>query len=49
MATEARKIHALKSEHKKLIALYEEPTERSIYRHGFLDALEAAAMVDGVG
>ncbi|MDP0496324.1 MAG: hypothetical protein Q7Q73_08965 [Verrucomicrobiota bacterium JB024] len=44
---EVEKIHTLRTEHEKLIALYDEPAERSIYRHGFLDALEAAAMVDG--
>ncbi|MDP0497717.1 MAG: hypothetical protein Q7Q73_16060 [Verrucomicrobiota bacterium JB024] len=44
---EVQRIHALRTEHEKLIDLYDEPAERSIYRHGFLDAFEAAALVDG--
>ncbi|QYY37403.1 hypothetical protein [Ruficoccus sp. ZRK36] len=43
---EVGKIQILKAEHLKVMDLYTERSERIIYRHGFLDALDAAAFVD---
>ena len=47
MPEEERKIQVLKLEHLNLMDCYEERGQRAIYRHGFLDALDAAAFVDG--
>lgn len=43
---EVNKIQVLKQEHLKLMDCYTERSQRLIYRHGFLDALDAAAFVD---
>lgn len=45
-AEEMAKIEKLRQEHERLADFYEETGERTIYRHGFLDALEAAAHID---
>ncbi|MBC2594475.1 hypothetical protein H5P28_09420 [Ruficoccus amylovorans] len=45
---EVGKIHILMAEHEKLMDLYTERTERIIYRHGFLDALDAAAFLNDI-
>ncbi|WP_309398591.1 hypothetical protein [Cerasicoccus maritimus] len=44
---EVAAIRKLMEEHEKVISCYTERSQRIIYRHGFLDALDAASFVDG--
>ncbi|MGE9296017.1 MAG: hypothetical protein ACQKBV_07015 [Puniceicoccales bacterium] len=44
---EVAKVRKLMGEHEKVMSFYQERSQRVIYQHGFLDALDFAAFVDG--